>query len=430
MNKSAFASCFAALSLLAFAPPAAQAATPADLPIYVARPYDSAHVALADFEAQQVLKGASASVPKDRVQAQVAGKAGEALRLQWKDTWYASLRIEGGAPLDLRPYLAHGVLAFDLDVEDLGKGGLVVKTSCGEHCERKVGYVAPARAAAGKGWQHLAFSMQCFVHEGDDFSAVTEPFALDATGAGTVSIANVRFQASGTPNASCPDYRTESVTPAMLEESWSLDWWLPRHQEKLDEIKRRQAMHEKTDLVFIGDSITHNWEKAGAGVWERNYKQYNGLDLGFGGDRTENILWRLQHGEVDGIHPKVAVLMCGTNNTGSRQEDPKTTAAGIARIVQELRQRLPDTQILLLAVFPRDEKPDSPQRKLNDQVNAIIAGLADDQHVHFLNINAALTNADGTLSRDIMPDLLHPNERGYEIWARAMAPTLHRLMQE
>ena len=150
--------------------------------------------------------------------------------------------------------------------------------------------------------------------------------------------------------------------------------------------------------------------------------------LGFGGDRTENVLWRLMHGEVDGIAPKVAVLMVGTNNTGHRQEDPATTAAGIKRDVEELRRRLPETKILLLAIFPRGEKADDPLRLINQKVNAIIAGLADNQHVYFLDIGKAFLTADGMLSTDIMPDLLHPNEKGYEIWARAIAPQLNRLL--
>ena len=152
------------------------------------------------------------------------------------------------------------------------------------------------------------------------------------------------------------------------------------------------------------------------------------MALGFGGDRTENVLWRLQHGEIDGIAPKVAVLMIGTNNTGHRAENPETTAAGIKRLLGEIRQRLPKTRVLLLAVFPRGEKPDDFLRGINRRVNQLIAGYADGRDVHFLDIGAALLQPDGTLSKDVMPDLLHPNERGYEIWQRAMAPTLQKLM--
>ena len=120
--------------------------------------------------------------------------------------------------------------------------------------------------------------------------------------------------------------------------------------------------------------------------------------------------------------------MIGTNNTGHRAEDPATTAAGIERLIDEIRRRLPDTKVLLLAVFPRGEKPDDPQRGINERVNRIIAGEADGRSVYFLNINAALTEPDGTLSKEVMPDLLHPNAKGYEIWQREMQPLLQELL--
>jgi beta-glucosidase len=215
----------------------------------------------------------------------------------------------------------------------------------------------------------------------------------------------------------------------MLNESWSIEWWLPRHQQKLEEVRAMKAAGKNPELVFIGDSITHAWEKEGAPTWERNYKRYDALDLGFSGDRTENVLWRLQHGEVDGINPKVAVLMFGTNNGGHRRDKPAVTAAAIKRNIEELQRRLPNTNILLLAIFPREEKPSGELRQLNEQVNAILATYADNKTVYFLNINQAFLQPDGTLSTSIMPDLLHPNARGYEIWADAMRPELERLLK-
>jgi beta-glucosidase len=219
-----------------------------------------------------------------------------------------------------------------------------------------------------------------------------------------------------------------SVTPLANTESWA-SWWMVRHDEKLAAIKKLKASKQDIEVLFVGDSITQGWEKEGLEVWNRYYKKYNALELGFSGDRTEHILWRLQHGEVDGLHPKVTVLMCGTNNTGHRQEDPKTTAAAIKRIIDELQQRMPDTKILLLAIFPRDEKPDSQLRRINEGVNAILPAFADNKKIFFLNINKALLNPDGTLSKDVMPDLLHPNKKGYEVWAREMEPELQKLMQ-
>jgi lysophospholipase L1-like esterase len=220
----------------------------------------------------------------------------------------------------------------------------------------------------------------------------------------------------------------EPVTPIANTESWA-KWWMPRHEEKLAQVKQRQAAKQNIDLVFIGDSITHSWESAGKKVWDRHYAKYNALDLGFSADRTEHVLWRLQHGEADGIHPKVAVLMIGTNDSGGQRE-PKSTAAAIKRIIGELRQRLPGTKILLLGIFPRADMPGTPVNRINDEINAILPGFADNKNVFFLNINRALLSADGTLSKDVMPDLLHPNEKGYEIWAAEMEPDLQKLMQQ
>jgi beta-glucosidase len=220
----------------------------------------------------------------------------------------------------------------------------------------------------------------------------------------------------------------ESITPNPNLESWA-SWWMPRHEEKLAELRQRKADHQNVDLVFVGDSITHGWEQGGLTVWNRHYKQYNALDIGFSGDRTDHVLWRLQHGEIDSIHPKAAVLLIGTNNTGHRLEPAGSTAAAIKRIIDELRQRLPDTKILLLAIFPRNDRPGMQVTRINDDINAILPGLADNKTIFFLNINRALVSADGTLSKDIMPDLLHPNENGYEIWAREMGPALQKLMQ-
>jgi len=385
------------------------------LPLYVGKPMDGVRIINGEPHGKQPLEGGASRA--------------DALQLTWKDVWSSALRVDS-APIDLRPYLDKGVISFELKVNELARGGLYFRLECGPDCERTVSYVVTGRAAQGKGWQHLSYPLSCFYRKGDDFSGVTRPFALEGYGSGDVEVANIRVVKVGKPNASCPDYRTMSVTPAPQEESWSLDWWMPRHQDRLAEIGRRRAANERTGLVFIGDSITHGWENDGKAVWARLYQPHNALNLGYGGDRTENVLWRLQHGEVEGIDPKAAVLMFGTNNTGHRHEAPALTVAGIKRDIAELKKRLPRTKILLLAIFPRDEKPDGKLRQMNEQINQMLPGLADGRKVFFLNINQAFLQPDGTLSKDIMPDLLHPNAKGYEIWAEAMQPELERLMRE
>mgnify|MGYP002640175882 CR=1 FL=1 len=222
-----------------------------------------------------------------------------------------------------------------------------------------------------------------------------------------------------------------SVQPETLKESWAVGWWMPRHEEVVKRVAKGNV-----DLLMIGDSITHWWQKFGKQrrgaqmVWDEYYGGRNAVNLGFAGDRTENVLWRLQNGEVAGISPKLAVLMIGTNNAGHRKEDPQLTALGIQAILSELRTRLPTTKILLLAIFPRGANEDDEFRKLNTRTNALIGKFADDKTVFFLDVNSRFLVENGNLNKRIMPDLLHPNEQGYRIWAEAMEPTIKKLMGE
>ena len=412
-----------------------------ELVLHGARTLPSWHVTVAGFEGpEQVLQGDAVTIPKPAnsqvrtgyvgARAGVVAGVPQALALQWKDAWIASLRFDGASPLDLRPYAAGGTVEFDLNVLELDKGGIYFIMRCGEECYRKLPFVLAGRGMQGKGWQHLSFPLSCFARDHDDFSKVPGPFALEANGSGEVALANVKFVKGGKANAACPDYRTQAVTPEPLSHAWALPAWLPRHQLKLEENRKLKAAGKDPKVVFIGDSITEGWEKSGRAVWQRYYARYDAVALGFGGDHTENVLWRLQHGEVDGLAPKVAVLMIGTNNAGDRHDDPEATAAGVKAIIDDLRKRLPESKVLLLAIFPREEQPAAFLRRLNEEVNARIAGLADGRRVFFANLNAAFLNADGTLARDVMPDLLHPQEKGYEIWARSMEPILQKLLTE
>ena len=212
----------------------------------------------------------------------------------------------------------------------------------------------------------------------------------------------------------------KAVTP----ESRPAEWWSKRHAEKLKELKSKKTV----DLLMIGDSITHGWEGRGKQVWSEYYAKRNAFNIGYGGDRTEHVIWRLQNGEVDGISPKLAVIMIGTNNTGHRQDPPKETAAGIKKILGELKKRLPKTKVLLLAVFPRGATADDKLRKINTGINKIIKKFAKRKNVSFLDINSTFLDDDGNLSKDVMPDLLHPHEMGYRMWAEAMEPTIKKLI--
>ena len=223
------------------------------------------------------------------------------------------------------------------------------------------------------------------------------------------------------------EIKSKATTPEVQTAAWAVKWWGPRHEQKLKDLKERQG---KVDLLMIGDSITHGWENRGKKVWNEYYAKRNAFNIGYSGDRTEQVIWRLQHGEVEGISPKLAVIMIGTNNTGHRQDPPKETAAGIKLIIDELKERTPKTKILLLAIFPRGAKTDDKLRKINDATNGIIKDYADDKTVFFLDINETFLEDDGTLPKSVMPDLLHPHEAGYKMWADAMEPTIAKLLGE
>ncbi len=206
--------------------------------------------------------------------------------------------------------------------------------------------------------------------------------------------------------------------------------WVKRHEGFLAESKARTG---QVDLLFLGDSITDGWRSKGKATWEKFYTPRNALNLGIGGDRTQHVLWRLQNGEVDGLKPKVTVLLIGINNTPNEKDGvPRNTAPevveGVTAVVKEIQARLPKTKVLLLAVFPYKQKGD-PMRDKVAQINAGIAKLGKNKRVTFLDINQKFLEADGTLPLDIMPDLLHPNDKGYQIWADAMEPTLKKLMK-
>ncbi len=190
------------------------------------------------------------------------------------------------------------------------------------------------------------------------------------------------------------------------------------------------AKEGKAQLVFLGDSITAGWAGNGKDVWAKAFGQYEPANFGIGGDRTQHVLWRIQNGELETIKPKACVLMIGTNNVSS---DPvEGIAKGVTAIVETIRAKQPQAKILLLAVFPRGDKPTGKLGASNEklkQVNAIIAKLDDGKNVFFLDIGSKFPQPDGALTKEIMPDFLHLSPAGYQIWADAISPKLAELMK-
>lgn len=209
-------------------------------------------------------------------------------------------------------------------------------------------------------------------------------------------------------------------TDAVPRES---DQWMARHQAMNERVKQGNV-----DLVFIGDSITQGWEGAGSEVWNAYYGDRNAVNLGISGDRTYHVLWRLDNGNLEGISPMLAVIMIGTNNHGDHTSEQ--IAEGVLAIVDRVRAKCPTTRVLLLGIFPREERPDAENRVKVDGANAILAESVDGDMVHYMDIGREFLNEDGTLPASIMPDFLHPEAEGYRIWAEAIEPKVAALLGE
>ncbi len=197
-------------------------------------------------------------------------------------------------------------------------------------------------------------------------------------------------------------------------------WWRDRLRAKNAEIPERKD----AKVVFLGDSITQGWEGPGRKAWEQHFAPLGAVNWGYSGDRTEHLIWRLQNGDIQRLSPEAAVVLIGTNNTGHRQAPAAETVAGIRKIVDDLGWKWPQAQIVLMSVFPRAATADHPLRKLNDEVNASLAALADGRRIHLLDLNARFLDAEGNLNKDLLPDLLHLSPAAYEIWAEALAAKL------
>ncbi len=209
-----------------------------------------------------------------------------------------------------------------------------------------------------------------------------------------------------------------AVAPVPRED----DWW----QQRNAAVNARVA-EGNVDLIMIGDSITHGWDGKGLPVWEQYYAHRNAVNMGFSGDRTQHVLWRLDNGHLEGISPKLAVLMIGTNNHAANTAEE--IAEGVKAIIAKLRAALPETRVLLLAIFPRTDVGEEYQTRIQE-ATALFAGSSADPMVTFLDINQVFLDREGILDEATMPDLLHPNLRGYELWAHAVEPTIARLLGE
>lgn len=212
---------------------------------------------------------------------------------------------------------------------------------------------------------------------------------------------------------------------------WNIEYWRDRVAAKQREILANES--REFDAVFIGDSITHNWESEnawgvfkewggfGKAVWDEAFKDFKVLNLGISADGTQHVIWRLENGELDNYRAKMFVIMIGTNNSRGRPED---TSVAVKRIIELVQRKHPAAKIVLYSVFPRGRKPDDVLRGRNEKLNGIIREYADGKRVIWRDINSKLVNPDGTIEQAIMPDYLHPSPKGYKIWADDVLPLI------
>lgn len=205
----------------------------------------------------------------------------------------------------------------------------------------------------------------------------------------------------------------------------NIGWW-----KDLNNSFNAISQERSATVVFLGDSITDFWRKAGKAVWEERIAPFDAVNFGISGDKTENVLWRLDNGNLSGkMSPKLVVLMIGTNNWQNKPED---TAQGVKAILEKIKADHPKTKILLLAVFPRGANQADAKRQTNDKLNAIIKKFADSKkQIYWLDINKVFVEKgkDKVLTKEVMPDLLHPSEEGYRRWADAVVPEIRKLLK-
>jgi lysophospholipase L1-like esterase len=213
---------------------------------------------------------------------------------------------------------------------------------------------------------------------------------------------------------------------------------LPRTDEN-SKIAHQQLLEKAAkggiDVYFVGDSITRRWGATDypelLANWKENFYGWNAGDFGWGADRNEHILWRLENGELDGVNPKVIVILAGTNNVGATLGGPAKVAGvtrGLAGIVHVCRQKAPAATIILTAIFPRNDNM-AVMPEING-INDNISRLADGTTVRYLNVNDKLAGKDDRLFDGMMNDRdkLHPTLKGYQVWADGLKPILRELL--
>lgn len=218
-----------------------------------------------------------------------------------------------------------------------------------------------------------------------------------------------------------------AVQPTPKLEGDCYDWY-QRHEDILAAKDKIQP-----EVVMIGDSITHFWDGlpfttgsrvVGPKSWAKLFGDKKVLNLGYGWDRTQNVLWRLDHGEFDGLKPKWVVVNIGTNNSSGTSHAPENTpgetAEGVQKILDTVTAKSPDSKIILMGIFPRGAESSDPKRTFVKELNLQLAKIAEEKKFTFIDLSAKFLQPDGKLPVTLMSDGVHPTEEGYAIWADAL----------
>ena len=215
----------------------------------------------------------------------------------------------------------------------------------------------------------------------------------------------------------------DQPAPRTRDYPWmSVDTWWQKQRALL---AIEPSIKRDSELAFLGDSIVEGFDNA---VWNEFYARYRPVRLGLGGDKTQQVLFRIEQGELDGLGSKLVVLLIGTNNFGLGDATPESVARGIAAVVQAVQSKLPKARILLLGILPRDERSDGELRKKVRETNLLVERLGDGDRVTYLDIGAKFLDAEGKIPAELMADFLHPTPKGYRVFSTALAPTLGELL--
>jgi len=220
------------------------------------------------------------------------------------------------------------------------------------------------------------------------------------------------------PSELLPGEAPDIAAPRDRDYPWmSLEAWKQKRQAlaSIDPGVKRSS-----ELAFLGDSIVEGWDN---GVWNEYFGRYKPVRLGLGGDKTQQVLYRIEHGELDGLGSKLVVILIGTNNFGLGTSTPELVARGVGAVIRAVKAKLPEAQILLLGILPRDEQPGTELRKNVAATNALLAGLSGDR-VQYLDVGQAFLDPSGKLPAELMADFLHPTPKGYRVFSGALAPAI------